>query len=442
MMVHTGGVVPPPNLFAAIGQPLPPIPTDKLGNPLVTWDQVQDIVANFEGQGSFLMANGNLLEQNGATVKPMPARCNKCHSTGFNSSGTAYGDPAIQGSWALGSSAFDGTPSALSNGMFGLNGVQCEQCHGPGRTMKKSPELTSADKGLCRDCHSTSDTDHRVTFSATAIKDSVTPNGRPGFSNHHPQGDEYRVSPHKDYGCTICHDPHKSVWHNQGGVKFANNFPDPGNMCMQCHRERIRGAMGQLGLACADCHMPEISASGARTAHIFKINDTPLAAKDNTYQASGKTYWNIAANGQSSLTLDLVCTKCHSNMTLKMMSNAAPFIHRSFGMIDLTVNGNDSISSVTRNTNVSVNFSILAGAKKGLKSMVYVMANGPKGWSSWNGKAWVTGQVPWYKNVALNDVPATNVVNGKLAPGNYAYWVVVYPSDGTQNVGVVPVVVR
>ncbi len=422
MEVYTGGQTPSAELFAPVGEPLPPLPTG------VTWSQVLYIVGNFKtGQGDFLLSNGNLAEESGSMIKPMPATCNNCHSTGFNPAGHQDGFSGIQGSWAL-------------------DGIQCEECHGPGPSMHVPSGATG--NALCRDCHSSGDPEYRIPFNTTTME----------FSNNHPQGDEYRRSPHQNQGCYSCHDPHRSVWHNQGGVLFAENSVPPspgvaiGNMCTECHSERVRTVMGQLGLMCTNCHMPEISASGTRTAHLFKINPTPLAAASNVItqeSSSGKptTYWmnqdgTTSPNGLSFLTLDLVCTQCHSNQTLQEMSSFAPFIHRAFGMIDLTVNGSDSAIVVNKNQKVTVKFSVVPTATyQGMPANWFVMAQEPTGWSSWDGKRWVRGQHPLYLKNPLTTVPTQTVMNEKLKPGNYTFWVCLYPSDGSQDIGTVSLVV-
>jgi Cytochrome c554 and c-prime/Doubled CXXCH motif (Paired_CXXCH_1) len=419
MEVHVGGQQPTTNPYQAIGVALPTtLPTG------VTWSQVQDIVGNFkEENGSaaaFLLTNGNLVESNGAVVKPMPARCNKCHNTGVDPTGHAYGQAGIQGSWAL-------------------PGVQCEQCHGAGPSMQ-IPNL-----GVCRDCHSSGDSQYRIPIAATInSSNQITAISSQLLNNHHPQGDEYRRSPHKDKGCTLCHDPHKSTWHEQGGVLYTEGV-GTGAMCTKCHAERIRGTMGQVGLVCADCHMPRVSAGGTRAAHLFRINPGPVSMMDNVVvQAndSGKAgaFWansdgSTSSNGNSFLTLDLVCTQCHGNMDIQRMSNAAQFIHRAFGMIDLTVNGSESVTTVKSTKPVVVNFAVVPGSKAGLKANWYVLYHGPKGWMSWNGKKWVAGQIPWRKNSALTTLPSTNVMASKLPVGKYTFWVNINPTDGSHNVG-------
>jgi hypothetical protein len=240
----------------------------------------------------------------------------------------------------------------------------------------------------------------------------------------------------------LCHDPHKSVWHEDGGVLFSESLGE-GKMCSQCHNKRVFGAMADAGLECIDCHMPLASAKGKGATHLFRINPTALAATDNTYQADGKTWWNMDQNGDSSLTLDLACGTCHEGMSVEAMARFALSIHRPPGLVDLTVNGGDKVAVVKKTDVVSIDFSLYAELKpKGMKADWWVMCQGPRGWSSWNGTKWVAGKRAWLKKSPLVDVPTKNVLKSKLTvAGNYTYWVCIYPTDGSQNIDSVSVVV-
>ena len=131
MQVHTGGQVPPADLFEPVGEELPVLPEG------ITWDMVQDILGHFrDGEGYLLLTNGKRVVPPSASQSAMPGRCNKCHNTGFDPAGHAYSTPTsptgIEGSWAP-------------------NGIQCEQCHGPG------PAMELPGPQVCRDCHSSGD---------------------------------------------------------------------------------------------------------------------------------------------------------------------------------------------------------------------------------------------------------------------------------------------
>lgn len=471
--------------FAAFGLPIPdPTNTPALaGVGAEKWADVAAILGNFHaGAGSFVRASdGKRVSVGGTTGSTYTPRCFRCHNpTGYvaDTSLKMYGIAA----WAGGAPATD-------YGGKRLNGVQCEHCHGPEMTMLKPDGL------VCRDCHSRTDPD---PFNPTAPWDynrriafAPTADGKTGvFTNHRPQGDEFRRSPHKavtdsegrQLGCILCHDPHKSVWKDQGGVKFASSH-GVGDMCLECHKtKRVRGAMGELGLECVDCHMPEKSRGtatkqpdgtyraneprGYEPSHLFRINPTALKAADNftaetvmsgTPPAPTTTYyWKSpgpdpndpnttipwARDGDSFLTLDMVCADCHANMTIAQMASYAKAIHRQPGLVDLTVNNSDALQVVKKADQVSVDFSIEAGDKNGMKAEWWVVCQGPKGWSSWNGKKWVPGFKAWRKGVALADVPQQNVLKSKLPPGHYTYWISIDPTDGSENFDSVPLYVK
>ena len=192
----------------------------------------------------------------------------------------------ILATFPIGAPALDGPASdPLSDR---IHGVQCEHCHGPGGTFQvPTDETTPKRVELCRDCHSSTDptdpsvaldvlpnmsngkstwdTNKRIPFAPTADGESGV------FTNHHSQGDEFRRSAHKavrmmlydkyghpvttdgktlntnrtngkyiEQGCLMCHDPHKSVWHDLGGVRYADPTSEEsiGTMCTHCHNTR------------------------------------------------------------------------------------------------------------------------------------------------------------------------------------------------------------
>lgn len=402
-LVQTAGANPPPADLYPWGVPLPQLPAG------ATWDLVEYILGNFKsGEGSVVFNTGyrNLAGTSSYS-------CGKCHTTGFQATGHQRNHLGVEMAGAVGT--------------WDLDGIQCEVCHGPKKTMSIAPV-----KG-CGECHTAGDAQLRLQFATS----------EPWvFTGHHAQGDEFAKSPHKDYGCILCHDPHRSVWHEDGGVLYSQPAGE-GNMCTQCHNKRVFGVMGDIGLECVDCHMPLASAGGTGATHLFRINPTALAAADNTYQADGKTWWNTDQNGDASLTLDLACGTCHGSMSVEEMARFAPLIHRPPGLVDITVNGGDKVAIVRRTDVVSVDFSVFADLKpKGMKADWWVMCQGPYGWSSWNGSRWVAGKRAWLKNSPLVDVPTRNVLKSRLkTPGNYTYWVVINAADGSQNVDSVSVVV-
>ena len=223
----------------------------------------------------------------------------------------------------------------------------------------------------CRDCHSSGQTDFRIAFDVAADR----------FPRHHGEGDEFRRSPHKSLGCTACHDPHKSIWKKEGGLKDIDEHDAQalGNMCLRCHNGRplangivlpavkMRGAHGEMGLRCMDCHMQEWSSTDAagateahRHTHLWRINSTALPADANYEKVGTTNYWKNSDGSlgwspekgvaESFVTLDMVCSRCHQNRTVEQLSAGAKYIHRQPGLVDLTVNGGDSLQIVKKAT--------------------------------------------------------------------------------------------
>jgi hypothetical protein len=486
----------------------------------VGWPDVVALVGNFkEGFGYLIMKNGVLVGTHTATppawnpfANTNPAspaysaytkRCFRCHNpTGFDTANEGDSDNrAMYGvNWKLWTNALrasDGTTvlQSFSCGApaldpFGkrIQGVQCEHCHGSAGSMEVPSKL------ICVNCHSSTDpTDPSVALDAMPNRDAngldtwdsnkrfvfaPTADGKTGvFTSRHPQGDEFRRSPHKNVtadgepqGCVLCHDPHKSVWHEKGGVKYTGGEGGVsasqltvGNMCKACHQQthakfpnakkvRVRGVMGML--ECTDCHMPEKS-QGRATAgvaneplgegftHLFKINPDVVHAADNVsrelstpwmanWPDAKKTYNNYwkstDRDGDSFLTCDLVCTTCHSNMTAEKMAEFAKGIHRQPGVVDVTANNGDTLQRVKKGAEVSVNFSIEAGEAAGKTADLWVICQGPKGWSYWHEKTktWKLGLKATKRIQSLADTPEQNVLKTtRSAPGQYTYWVMV-----------------
>jgi len=405
-LVQTAGANPPPADLFPWGVPLPQLPAGG------TWDKVEYILGNYkEGAGSPVFNDG-YRNPNGTSGYS----CGRCHTTGYSAT-TAKQRNHL------------GVEMKGVTGTWDLDGIQCEVCHGPKQTMQVRPTVKE-----CGACHTGGDAKLRVAFDPLTDK----------FTAHHAQGDEFAKSPHKHDDCSLCHDPHRSVWHEDGGVRFSE-ITGVGDMCAMCHNKRVFGVMGDIGLECVDCHMPLTSAAGGGATHLFRINPTALAAADNTFQEDGKTWWNVDGNGESFLTLDLACGGCHEGMSVENMARYAPLIHRPPGLVDVTANGDDKTVTVKRNLDVvSIDFSVYADVKpKGMKADWWVMCQGPLGWSSWNGTKWVAGKRAWLKNSPLVDVSAKNVLRSRLSTaGNYTYWVCVYPTDGSQNVDTISVVVN
>ena len=175
----------------------------------------------------------------------------------------------------------------------------------------------------------------------------------------------------RNMGCVGCHDPHMSVWKDKGGVKtisYTGEEHSIGNMCLNCHYDkRIRGSMGEIGMECIDCHMPESSAAGHRHTHLFRINTAPLDSANNWKEEKNdsnavRKYWmnydGTTGAGDSFITVDMACGECHQNRTMEQLSRAAKYIHREPGLVDLTINGGDNLQVVTKTKRLSVDFAV------------------------------------------------------------------------------------
>jgi hypothetical protein len=154
---------------------------------------------------------------------------------------------------------------------------------------------------------------------------------------------------------------------------------------------------------------------------------------------------------------------------MDQLAAEAVMIHRAGGMADLTINGDDSpqFVSISANDSVSINFSVAGGSLAGTPADVYVLRQGPTGWSSYqavtkttgSGKTkkttttneWVSGTAPWISPTAVGTalLPATpsetNVLNvtlpsktgvAALPAGMYIYWVRVVPMVNTSKTSV------
>ena len=422
--------------------PLPTIANTTNPNPQVSWSDIEYILGdskNNEAGASYVFANG-YMDSPGRPGDPIPARkysCGSCHtthqwpytanSTPYNTSGHQLGLPGITGTW-------------------GLDGIQCEMCHGAKATMSVP---TMADQRACPTCHTGSATDPTLPASMGGKALPFAAAAPYVFTGHHPQGDDFSHSAHKTQTCWICHDPHKSVWHEDGGVLYSE--PEGvGNMCKQCHTEEIFLMQHVPNLECVSCHMPQVSESGAGAAHIFRIASTPAqqlmtaspGPKSNTHTTgsgtSAKTWWNVDATtpgsktyGDAFLTLDLACgaAMCHPGQSVAALATTAPYVHRPTGALGLTVNGSsESPQMISHTDNVTVAYSVYTQTIKGTVSGnadIYVACSGPKGMSYLNSSGkWVTSATPYVKGKPVANLSKKVVFNGKLAANyQYTYWV-------------------
>ncbi|MCO5250280.1 MAG: T9SS type A sorting domain-containing protein [Candidatus Kapabacteria bacterium] len=251
--------------------------------------------------------------------------CYRCHTTGPSRDKTpefeAY--PGIQGSWAEA-------------------GIGCEGCHGPSKSHVSSPSSKPTTNRDCLPCHArdrdfettTYTWNKRVEWQPRTVNEVPT-----GFVRHREQGDMLLASKHGAMGfdCATCHDAHKGVYFNIGGIK-------PSASCENCHTNKhITGhEFSKTNASCIDCHMPKGARNGdqlgpyvsEQSLHFFKILTDPITMFDNLEDISNtatppKTYKFIKVDdkGMSGSTLEYSCLQCHTTKDVQWASTHAKGIH-------------------------------------------------------------------------------------------------------------------
>ncbi len=211
-----------------------------------------------------------------------PYDCGSCHTTGYNPVGHQDGLEGIIGTWAF-------------------EGIQCEECHGPGSRHAEDPYgvrmVVERASQLCGDCH--------VRGNPSEIDASG------GFIRHHEQFEELFSSKHFAISCVTCHDPHASAIFEDPDVN-----PDQGirQSCEACHwPQEFQNNKKHLGVDCVNCHMPPMVKSavgdldiysGDINSHLFSINPDPNAPQFSEDGALAMPY----------ITLSYACMQCHNGI--------------------------------------------------------------------------------------------------------------------------------
>ena len=315
-----------------------PAPGTRAGVPnppdALSWNDVSYVIGGYTHSAFFVDANGYVLTDGTAAtntgwVLDFPANgttaaftaylpnqntpleydydCFRCHTTGAQDFDPA--DPMNQ----------DSRPGIL--GTWAEPNIECEACHGPGSNHVPNTEardlFVDSTPQTCAICH-------------TAGDDSDTILAADGYISGNTQYAELRASGgHKNFNCTICHDPHAStVYDADNGIR---------NVCTVCHSDQnmalhegkvfTRGNYTET-LTCVSCHMPFASknASEATAAivgasgrmgdvrsHVFRIDTAAhgFAAMFSTGGDSVKT----DAQSRAAVTVDFVCLRCHTDDT-------------------------------------------------------------------------------------------------------------------------------
>ncbi len=224
-----------------------------------------------------------------------PYNCGSCHTTGWVADEDWETDGTLEDNQ-------DGLPGM--HGTFEFGGIHCEECHGPGNTMAVDDSAAA-----CGSCHFRGDI---ATIPASG-----------GFIRHHEQYNEQLASPHQNFRCVTCHNPHKRA-------EFSIV-----RTCSDCHPSQAASyamtSMGAVGVTCEDCHMPYASKSaqalgpykGDVRTHLFSIN----SAKNGEMFTEGGGFVLLDAEGQGAVTLDFACMDCHPNRNMNWLAKNAKDFH-------------------------------------------------------------------------------------------------------------------
>ncbi len=268
-----------------------------------TWDDISYVVGGVGWKALFLDKNGYVITgpsaQYNFAVKRIDfeadagwsayddgeenvvADCGQCHTTGYRPQGHQHNLEGIEGTWEF-------------------EGVQCENCHGPGSRHAQDPYgvhmVLDRDSQLCGECHYRGD---KVTIQASD-----------GFELHNQQFNDLYNTKHFALSCVTCHDPHASTIQADETVNPKEGI---NQVCESCHfaQEAVQNNPKHSTLKCLDCHMPFMVLSGQGDlagfsadirSHQFAINPDPEAPQFNEDGSQVMPY----------LTLQYACQHCHN----------------------------------------------------------------------------------------------------------------------------------
>jgi hypothetical protein len=269
--------------------------------PDLSWGQIDKIIGGFWWKARYIEPQDggvyigpdrqyNLIEgyegfvaYEGTTPGFIDYNCGSCHTTGYQSTGNQEGKSRLIGTWAF-------------------NGIQCEECHGPGGLHVNDPHdvamTVDRSAAACGECHIRDDVQ------------SIPASG--GFIKHHEQWNEMFATKHNALECVDCHDPHVGLHPNNPERQNAII-----NKCENCHLKETQSyAASDLphydnGVTCITCHMAKAGKSAVQTgtyegdihSHLMVINTSATA-----------TLMKNATTANPYLTLEYTCLKtgCHN----------------------------------------------------------------------------------------------------------------------------------
>ncbi len=285
-----------------------------------TWDDISMVIGGFRWWARFIdlqgyVITGEAVQYNAPIVDwrtgevvveatwsayspgdQRPYTCGSCHTTGFNH------NPRTN---------MDGLPGLL--GEWSEEGVQCEECHGPGSLHVEDPiranMLVNTSSEACARCHS---------------RGSAGLRAEDGFVDYHAQYNELQGEPHAALECIDCHDPHQSAVYAEEEVNPTRSLRV---QCADCHfRVEMQPQHAASGVACTDCHMPPMTVGGSSNpdrlwaderTHLFQINTDPDAPQFSEDGSRVMPY----------ITVQYACTRCHSDWSAEEMAENAQGYH-------------------------------------------------------------------------------------------------------------------
>lgn len=306
------------------GQP-PDYPFTEVPSPPegYTWEDVSFVIGGFAWKARFIDLEGFIItgDENATTQynfplidqrtgeviveagwvpynpgQEKPYNCGSCHTTGYDHDRTNMFDlPGFIGSWEE-------------------EGIQCEECHGPGSLHVEEPirvnMLIDRSAEACGQCH------YR---GAEGVIESSG-----GFIKHHEQYEEILTAPHAAFECIDCHNPHQSAVHADPEINPNRSMR---NACTNCHfGQPVQPQHADNDVTCTECHMPPMTASGARnierlwadvSTHLYQINTDPEAMQFSEDGTAVMPY----------ITVEYACFRCHVDIPLEDLTAAAQGYH-------------------------------------------------------------------------------------------------------------------
>ncbi len=302
--------------------------------PGMDWEDIGWVNGGFFWKSRFIDSEGYLVtgadaQYNNATKewvtwgdgppRPYDYSCFVCHTTG-----PSPDDP---------DGLFTDYPG-LDGGSWAEAGVGCEACHGPSSFHVDSPgdrpiEIDGFE--TCYYCHA------RAQNEMAEWRGRTVNNVETGFIRHREQADMMLATTHMTNAgmdCASCHDPHKSVVFDQGGINTT---------CEDCHAGYEISIVDDLGdelmtksASCVDCHMPYALRSGTQFSpyeadvrgHYWRILTDPIPMAENLDTVNGAYFIHINDDGYSGLTLDYSCLGCHIEEDIEWAAQYAANIHQ------------------------------------------------------------------------------------------------------------------